>query len=205
MKLYYSPGACSLSPHIILHEGGFSFNTEKVDFATKKTAIGTDYLSVNPNGYVPALVLDNGYILTEGPAIIQYLADQVPEKKLAPPAGTIERYPLMQWLNFISTELHKGFSPLFNTHAPAEWKTIVAAQLERRLNTVSHQLEGKIWLMGPEFTVADAYLFTVLNWGKHVGIEIDRWPVLKGYQGRVFERPAVRAAMDTEGLLQPAS
>lgn len=204
MKLYYSPGACSLSAHIILREGRFSFDTEKVDFATKKTATGTDYLSVNPNGYVPALVLNDGYILTEGPAIIQYLADRVPEKNLAPVAGTIERYQLMQWLNFISTELHKGFSPLFNAQAPAQWKTIVAAQLGSRLNMTSHQLEGNHWLMGSEFTVADAYLFTVLNWGKHVGIEIDRWPVLKAYQGRVFERPAVRAAMDAEGLLRPA-
>lgn len=204
MKLYYSPGACSLSAHIILREGGFSFDTEKVDFATKKTATGTDYLSVNPNGYVPSLVLNDGYILTEVPAIIQYLADRVPEKNLAPAAGTIERYQLMQWLNFISTELHKGFSPLFNAQAPAQWKTIVAAQLGRRLNMASHQLESNYWLMGPEFTVADAYLFTVLNWGKHVGIEIDRWPVLKAYQGRVFERPAVRATMDAEGLLRPS-
>lgn len=204
MKLYYSPGTCSLSVHIILREGEFSFDTEKVDLATKKTATGADYLSVNPNGYVPALVLNDGYILTEGPAIIQYLADSVPEKNLAPAVGTKERYQLMQWLNFISTELHKGFSPLFNAQAPEQWKTIVADQLGRRLNMASHQLEGNYWLMGSEFTVADAYLFTVLSWGKHVGIEIDRWPVLKAYQGQVFERPAVRAAMEAEGLLQSA-
>ncbi|MHB8115012.1 MAG: glutathione transferase GstA [Acidithiobacillus ferrivorans] len=202
MKLYYSPGACSLSPHIILNEGGFNFDKEAVDLASKKTATGTDYNAVNLNGYVPALVLDDGTILTEGPAIIQYLADRVPEKKLAPPAGTIERYQLMQWLNFISTELHKGFSPLFNPQAPAEWKTLVTAQLGRRLQTVSQQLEGRDWLLGKDFTVADAYLFTVLGWCPHVGIELEQWPVLKAYHSRVSMRPAVQASLKEEGLIQ---
>ncbi|MBU2849030.1 MULTISPECIES: glutathione transferase GstA [Acidithiobacillus] len=202
MKLYYSPGACSLSPHIILNEGGFNFDKEAVDLASKKTATGTDYNAVNINGYVPALVLDDGTILTEGPAIIQYLADRVPEKKLAPPAGTIERYQLMQWLNFISTELHKGFSPLFNPQAPAEWKTLVTAQLGRRLKTVSQQLEGRDWLLGKDFTVADAYLFTVLGWCPHVGIELEQWPVLKAYHSRVSMRPAVQASLKEEGLIQ---
>ncbi|MFA7525759.1 MAG: glutathione transferase GstA, partial [Acidithiobacillus sp.] len=159
MKLYYSPGACSLSPHIILNEGGFSFDKERVDLASKKTETGADYVAINPDGYVPALLLDDGQVLTEGPAIIQYLADRVPEKKLAPPLGTLERYRLMQWLNFISTELHKGFSPLFNPQAPEEWKAVAAAQLGRRLSTVSRQLEGKDWLLGEGFSVADAYLF----------------------------------------------
>ncbi|MHB0873529.1 MAG: glutathione transferase GstA [Acidithiobacillus ferrooxidans] len=202
MKLYYSPGACSLSPHIILNEGGFSFDRERVDLASKKTETGADYAAINPDGYVPALLLDDGQVLTEGPAIIQYLADRVPEKKLAPPLGTLERYRLMQWLNFISTELHKGFSPLFHPQAPKEWKTVAAAQLGRRLSTVSRQLEGKDWLLGEGFTVADAYLFTVLGWGRHVGIDVEQWPVLQAYQGRVSTRPAVQSALKAEGLLQ---
>ncbi len=202
MKLYYSPGACSLSPHIILNEGGFSFDKEKVDLASRKTETGADYTAVNPDGYVPALRLDDGQVLTEGPAIIQYLADRVPEKKLAPPMGTIERYRLMQWLNFISTELHKGFAPLFNPQAPEEWKAVATAQLARRLSSVSQQLEGKDWLLGNDFTVADAYLFTVLGWGRYVGIELERWSVLKAYQDRVFMRPAVQSTLKAEGLLQ---
>jgi glutathione S-transferase len=202
MKLYYSPGACSLSPHIILNEGGFSFDKEKVDLASRKTETGADYTAVNPDGYVPALLLDDGQVLTEGPAIIQYLADRVPEKKLAPPMGTIERYRLMQWLNFISTELHKGFAPLFNPQAPEEWKAVATAQLARRLSSVSQQLEGKDWLLGNDFTVADAYLFTVLGWGRYVGIELERWPVLKAYQDRVFMRPAVQSTLKAEGLLR---
>jgi glutathione S-transferase len=202
MKLYYSPGACSLSPHIILNEGGFSFDKEKVDLASRKTETGADYTAVNPDGYVPALRLDDGQVLTEGPAIIQYLADRVPEKKLAPPMGTIERYRLMQWLNFITTELHKGFAPLFNPQAPEEWKAVATAQLARRLSSVSQQLEGKDWLLGNDFTVADAYLFTVLGWGRYVGIELERWPVLKAYQDRVFMRPAVQSTLKAEGLLQ---
>jgi glutathione S-transferase len=201
MKLYYSPGACSLSPHIILNEGGFSFDKERVDLASKKTETGADYAAINPDGYVPALLLDDGQVLTEGPAIIQYLADRVPEKKLAPPLGTLERYRLMQWLNFISTELHKGFSPLFNPQAPEAWKAVAAAQLGRRLGTVSRQLEGKDWLLGEDFTVADAYLFTVVGWGRHVGIDLEQWPSLKAFHRRVFDRPAVRTAMDIEGLL----
>ena len=202
MKLYYSPGACSLSPHIILNEGGFSFDKERVDLASKKTETGADYAAINPDGYVPALLLDDGQVLTEGPAIIQYLADRVPGKKLVPPLGTLERYRLMQWLNFISTELHKGFSPLFNPQAPEAWKAVAAAQLGRRLGTVSRQLEGKDWLLGEDFTVTDAYFFTVLGWGRHVGIDLEQWPVLKAYQGRVFMRPAVQSALKAEGLLQ---
>ncbi|MBU2837415.1 glutathione transferase GstA [Acidithiobacillus thiooxidans] len=204
MKLYYSPGACSLSPHIVLNEGGFRFDKERVDLANKKTEIGTDYAAINPDGYVPALLLDDGQVLTEGPAIIQYLADRVPEKNLAPPLGTLERYRLMQWLNFISTELHKGFSPLFNPQAPEEWKAVVAAQLGQRLGTVSRQLEGKDWLLGEGFTVADAYLFTVLSWGRHVGIKLEQWPLLQAYQRRVSMRPAVQSALKAEGLLRPA-
>lgn len=200
MKLYYSPGACSLSPHIVLNEGGFSYDTERVDLASGKTETGADYRAVNPNGYVPALLLDDGQVLTEGPAIIQYLADRVPEKRLAPPAGTMERYRLMEWLNFISTELHKGFGALFNPQAPEEWKTAVRAQLAQRIGHVSQRLEGKTYIMGDDFTVADAYLFTVLGWGQYVGLDLSPWPTLTAYLGRVAARPAVQAALKAEGL-----
>ncbi len=200
MKLYYSPGACSLSPHIVLNEGGFTYDTERVDLATKVTETGADYTTINPNGYVPALLLNDGQVLTEGPAITQYLADRVPETRLAPPAGTIERYRLMEWLNFISTELHKGFGPLFNPRTPDAWKDIVKAQLARRFDSVSARLEGKTFLMGDDFTVADAYLFTILGWGRHVGIDLAPWPVLTAYLGRVAARPAVQATLKAEGL-----
>ena len=201
MKLYYSPGACSLSPHIVLNEGGFNFEIEKVTLATKKTETGADYTTINPNGYVPALILDGGEILTEGPAIIQYLADRAPEKRLVPLAGTIQRYQLMEWLNFISTELHKGFSPLFNPKTPEDWKTVVKAQLARRFRYVDQKLQGKNWLLGEDFTVADAYLFTVLSWSKHVGVDLSPWPQMIAYLDRVASRPAVQAALKAEGLL----
>ncbi|MHB9100371.1 MAG: glutathione transferase GstA [Sulfuricella sp.] len=201
MKLYYSPGACSLSPHIVLNEGGFTYDTERVDLATGTTETGADYKTINPNGYVPALLLDDGQMLTEGPAIVQYLADRVPEKRLAPPAGTMERYRLIEWLNFISTELHKGFGALFNPQTPEEWKTAVKAQLAQRIGHVSQRLEGKTYIMGDDFTVADAYLFTVLGWGKYVGIELSPWPTLTAYLGRVAARPAVQAALKAEGLM----
>jgi glutathione S-transferase len=200
MKLYYSPGACSLSPHIVLNEGGFSFEKEKVDLATKKTESGGDYTAINPNGYVPALVLKDGEVLTEGSAIIQYLADRVPEKKLAPPADTMERYRLQEWLNFISTELHKSFVPLFNPKAPEEWKKQMKELLARRFNYVSKKLDGKQYLMGDTFTSADAYLFTVLGWGQWVAVDLSPWPVLTSYLGRVAARPAVHATLKAEGL-----
>ena len=201
MKLYYSPGACSLSPHIVLYEGGFSFEMEKVDLVSKKTESGADFTAINPKGYVPALVLNDGQVLTEGPAIIQYLADSVPEKKLIPAAGSMERYHVMEWLNFISTELHKGFGPLFNAKAPVEWKTLVKAQLLTRITYVRQQLEGKNWLMGTEFTVADAYLFTVLSWANHVGLDLTSMPQITGYLKRVASRPLVQVALKAEGLL----
>ncbi len=201
MKLYYSPGACSLSPHIVLNEGGFTYDTERVDLASGKTETGADYRAVNPNGYVPALLLDDGLVLTEGPAIVQYLADRVSTKRLAPPAGTMERYRLMEWLNFISTELHKAFGALFDPHTPNSWKDIVKARLAQRCDYVSRRLDGKTWLMGEDFTVADAYLFTVLGWGKYVGIELTPWPTLTAYLGRVAARPAVQATLKAEGLI----
>lgn len=202
MKLYYSPGACSLSPHIVLEEGGFSYETERVDLSIGKTETGVDYHMISPNGYVPALLLDDGQVLTEGPAIVQYLADYVPETHLAPPAGSMERYRLMEWLNFISTELHKSFGALFNPQAPEAWKDLIKAQLARRFNHVSAQLDGKRWLMGDDFTVADAYLFTVLGWGKYVGIDLAPWPALVAHHGRVAARPAVQAVLQAEGLAE---
>lgn len=201
MKLYYSPGACSLSPHIVLNEGGFTYATERVDLATGATETGADYKSINPNGYVPALLLDDGQVLSEGPAIVQYLADRVPEKRLAPAAGTMQRYRLMEWLNFISTELHQGFGALFSPQTPDAWKDIVKARLTRRFDYVSGRLDGKTFLMGEDFSVADAYLFTVLGWSNHVGVDLAPWPIVTAYLDRVAARPAVRATLAAEGLL----
>ena len=201
MKLYYSPGACSLSPHIVLAESGLAFTLEKVNLGAKKTELGADYLKINPKGYVPALELDNGQLLTEGPAIVQYLADLVPQRKLAPPAGTIDRYHLQEWLNFISTELHKGFSPLFNPKAPDDWKSIVRELLNKRLEIVARQLEGRSYLMGEAFTVADAYLYTVLSWAKHVKLDLSSLPMLSAYIDRVTARPAVHATLVAEKLI----
>lgn len=201
MKLYYSPGACSLSPHIVLAESGLPYALEKVDLGAKKTERGIDYWTINPKGYVPALELDDGQLLTEGPAIVQYLADQVPQKQLAPPAGTMERYRLQEWLNFISTELHKGFSPLFAMNAPEPWKMIVRELLGKRIAIVAERLAGNSYLMGAGFTVADAYLYTILRWAKHAAVDLSPWPVLGEYMMRVEMRPAVQDALITEGLL----
>lgn len=202
MKLYYSPGACSLSPHIVLQESGLPFSTERVDLKTKQTETGADFLQVNPSGYVPALQLDDGAVLTEGPAIVQWIADQVPAKKLAPANGTLERTRLQEWLNFISTELHKSHSPLFNPAAPEDWKTAMRDLLARRFATVAQKLEGRDYLLGADFTVADAYLFVVMSWGKWVKVDITPWPVLVAYQARIAARPAVQAALKAEGLLK---
>ncbi len=202
MKLYYKAGACSLSPHIVLREAGLDFELERVDLASKKTGSGGDYFGVNPTGYVPALALDDGQLLTEGPAIVQYLADLVPEKRLAPPAGTMERVRLQDWLNFIATELHKGFSPLYNPRAPEEWKSVARELLAKRIALVAERLTGRDYLMGDAFTVADAYLFTVLNWAAFAKVDLSPWPVLGAYQARVAARPAVRAALLAEGLIK---
>lgn len=202
MKLYYSPGACSLSPHIVLREAGLSFEVEKVDLRSKKTESGKDFNTINPKGYVPALQLDDGSILTEGPAIVQYLADKAPQSKLAPANGTMERYRLQELLNFISTELHKGFSPLFNPAYPEDAKKIVVENLARRFDHLSAYLEKGPYLTGEQFTVADAYLFTVLGWTAYVKIDLGKWPVLKAYHERVAGRPNVQAALKAEGLLK---
>jgi glutathione S-transferase len=202
MKLYYSPGACSLSPHIALFEAGLKFDIERVNLANKQTAGGADFRAINPKGYVPALGLDNGELLTEGPAMVQYIADQVPEKKLAPAAGTMERYRLTEWLNFISTEIHKGFSPLFKPHMPDEAKKMARELLALRFEFIAQQLEGKQYLTGAQFTVADGYLFTTMNWAPRVDVDLSRWPVLQAFQERVAARPAVQQALAAEGLLK---
>ena len=200
MKLFLKPGACSLSPHIVLEESGLSYETETVDLRTKQTGSGGDFLAINPKGYVPALQLDSGELLTEGPAIVQYLADLVPEKRLAPANGSLERYRLQAWLTFIGTELHKSCSPFFNPAAPQGWKDIACANLERRLAHVAQQLEGRDYLLGSELSVADAYLFTVLSWFRVVPVDLSAWPVIQAYQARVAARPAVQAALKAEGL-----
>ncbi len=202
MKLYYAPGACSLASHITLHETGLQFEIEKVDFATKKTAGGDDFMQINPKGYVPAIKLDDGSILTEGGAILQYIADQKPDSGLAPKAGTIERYRLQEWLTFIGTEIHKTFSPLFNKAAAEEVKTNARNLLTKRLGYVETQLASKPYLMGEKFSVADAYLFTVVSWSNFTGFDLSPFPKLKEYMARVVARPKVQAAMKAEGLIK---
>ena len=202
MKLFYSPGACSLSPHIVLREAGLDYKLEKVDLKTNKTETGTDFTTINPKGYVPALRLLNGEVLTEGPAIVQYLADQVPETGLAPPNGTFDRARLQEWLNFISTELHKQFSPLFRPTTTPETRAAQVELLGRRFDYVSAQLGEKPYLLGERFTVADAYLFTVLNWARVVQIDLAKWPTLQQYHARVGARPAVKQALQVEGLIK---
>lgn len=201
MKLYYSPGACSLSPHITLHESGLAFEAIPAPTKTHKLPDGTDYYTINPLGYVPLLELDDGTRLREGPAIVQYVADQVPQKNLAPANGTLARYRLQEWLTFIGTELHKGFSPLFNPAMPQEAKDIAKERLASRLKFVDGELAGKQYLMGDHFSVADGYLFTVTNWTKPTNIDISGLPNLLAFRERMAARPAVQAAMKAEGLL----
>jgi len=198
MKLYYAPGACSLSPHIALNEAGLSYELVRVDTKTKKTETGADYLAINPKGYVPALQLDDGSVLTEGPAIVQYVADLKPEAKLAPANGTLARYRLQELLGYINSEIHKSFSPLFKPDTPADYKPIVLANLNMRIGLLADQLQDKPFLLGDQFSVADAYLFTVLGWTKHVGIDMSQWPKLVDYQARIATRPAVHAALQAE-------
>lgn len=202
MKLYYSPGACSLSPHIALREAGLEFETVLAPTKTHKLPDGTDYYTINPLGYVPLLELDDGRRLREGPAIVQYIADQVPSKQLAPANGSFERYKLQEWLTFIGTEIHKTFSPLFNPATPAEAKTIALDRIKSRLAWVDGELAGKQFLMGDQFTVADGYLFTVTNWAKPVGLDLSGLQDLIAYRERVAKRPAVVAAMTAEGLIK---
>ena len=201
MKLYLKPGACSLSPHIVLQEIGLAHETEAVDLARKVTASGANFLDINPKGYVPALMLDDGTLLTEGPAIVQYLADLRPEAKLAPPNGSLARYQLQSWLTYIGTELHKNFTPFFNPAASAEMKTQAGAMLQRRFALVESELASKSYLMGEDFTVADAYLFTVTSWAKFIHFDLSAFPQLQAFQTRMAARPAVQRALKAEGLI----
>lgn len=202
MKLYYSPGACSLSPHIALREAGLPFDLALASTKTKKLADGSDFLAVNPKGQVPVLQLDSGEILTEGPVIVQYIADQAPASGLAPAAGTLARYRLMEWLNFLTSELHKGFGPLFAPNTPEDYKPVIKARLMDKLAWVDQQLEGKSYLMGDGFTVADGYLFTITNWTNFVGMDISGLKNLGAFMGRVAARPKVQDALKAEGLLK---
>lgn len=198
MKLYFSPGACSLSPHIVLHELGLPFEAVQVDLKTKRLKDGADFWKINPKGYVPALQIDDGAILTEGPAIVQYLADQKPTAGLAPANGTFARYRLQEWLNFISTELHKQFSPLFN---PASSDALKQAQQERlaeRFREIVAAMGAAPYLLGDQFTVADAYLYTVLTWAGIVGVDLGPFPTLQAFMQRIEARPAVKATLAAE-------
>jgi glutathione S-transferase len=205
MKLYFSPGACSLSPHIVSRELGIPVELRKVNTKDKTIEGGGDYWKINGRGYVPALELDNGEILTEGPAIVQYLADQKPEAGLAPRAGTFERYRLQEWLNFLTSEIHKQFSPLFKPNTPEDYKPIVKQNLATRFDWLDQQLAGKDFLMGKQFTLADAYLFVLLNWTKFQAIDLAKWPNLAAFQKRVGARPKVQEALQHEGLLKKAA
>jgi glutathione S-transferase len=202
MKLYYSPGACSLAPHIALREAGHDFEIERVDIPNKKTASGADYWEINPKGYVPALKLDDGNVLTEVTVILQYIADQNQAANLAPRFGSIERYRLMEWLNFVATEVHKQIGALFNPKMTPEMKAVQIGVIERRMSALDNMLAGKEYLMGDEFSVADAYLFNILLWTKKHGIDLAQWPRIAALNTRVGARPKVIEAMTAEGLLK---
>lgn len=198
MKLYFSPGACSLSPHIVAHEAGISLTLERVDLGTKKLQDGRDFQSITPKGYVPALELDSGELLTEGPAIVQYLGDLKPETKLVPPAGTIERYRLQELLGYINSELHKSYSPLFNPKTSPEQRADREAYLRKRYALVDAVLADKPFLLGSQFTAADAYLFVVTTWAKYVKLDLSEFKNLNAFQDRVAARPGVQAALAAE-------
>jgi len=200
MKLFYAPGVCSLSPHIVLKESGLPFELVRTDIKAKTTEGGGDYKKTNPLGYVPALGLDDGTILTEGPAIVQYIADKVPEKKLAPANGTLDRYKLQSWLNFVSSELHKGFSPLFNPAMPEAAKQIAKDRLAARFAHLDAHFAKHNYLMGNDFSLPDAYAFTVLRWTAPTKIDLAPYPHIQAFMQRMQARPAVQAAMTAEGL-----
>ncbi|MEQ9812968.1 MAG: glutathione transferase GstA [Azospirillaceae bacterium] len=203
MKLYYSPGTCSLAVHIALREIDAEFDLEKVDLAAKRTEAGDDFNAINPNGYVPTLRLDDGEILFEAPAVLQYIADSRPERALAPAAGSLDRVRLQQYLNYTASELHKSFSPFFAATKPeGVWREAALAKLHRRFDYLDRLLaDGREYLMGDTFTVADAYTFVVASWADPVGIGLENWPHVKAYVERVSRRPQVRAAMQREGLI----
>ena len=200
MKLYFSPGACSLSPHIFLNEAGYTYETEKVDLASKKTASGGDLFSINPKGYVPTLVLDDGQVLTEGPAILQYLGDKKPESGLMPKAGTMERVRTQEMLNFITSELHKGYGPLFRPTTPEDFKTGVRATLAKRMAILDKTLAGKQYILGA-FGAADCYAFTVLRWSGFTKVDLSPFPNIVAFMARMEARPKVHETLKEEGLL----
>ena len=205
MKLYFAPGACSLSPHIVLREAGHNFELEQVNNAEKKTKSGKDYWTINAKGQVPVLELDNGERLTEGPAVVQYIADQAPQSGLAPPNGTMERYRLQEWLNFITTELHKNFSPLFQPVIPDEVKNFFRDRIKGKFKYADSQLASKDYLMGKQFSVADGYLFVMLKWAERTGMDLSEFKNLTAFKDRVAARPNVQAALDMEAQAQKAA
>jgi glutathione S-transferase len=204
MKLYYSPGACSLSPHIALLEAGLPYDLVKVDLKAKKLENGDDYLKVNPKGQVPALGLDSGELVTEGPVIVQMIADKAAAKNLAPARDSAERYRLQEWLNFITAELHKNFSPLFQPAIPDEVKNFFRERLMGKFKYVDGALAGHDYLMGQQFTVADGYLFTMLSWADRMKFDLAALPNLVAYKARVAARPKVQEALTKEGLMKAA-
>jgi glutathione S-transferase len=205
MQLYFAPGACSLATHITLREAGLPFELKRADVQTKKLEDGSDYLAVNSKGAVPALKLDNGQVLTEGVAIMQYLADQRPDSGLAPKNGTIERYRLQEWLNYITSEVHKSFSPLWNPTVDPAVKKFALDNLAKKFEWLNKQLTGKKYLTGDTFTIADSYLFTVLNWSNFLHVDLSKYPAIRDFQSRVAARPKVHEAMEVEGLLKKAA
>lgn len=202
MKLYYVPGTCSQAAHIALREAGLDFELDRMDPATRRTESGEDYLQANPKGSVPALRLDNGEVLTEAAVILQYIADRKPESGLAPAAGGMERYRLMEWLNFISSDVHKQFSPFFNPKLPPEWRENQLGVLGKRFDLLNLRLTGRPYLMGDKFSVADAYLFAVLGWTRLFKIDLAPWPAIGEFLARAAARPAVQAVLRTEGFLK---
>jgi len=204
MKLYYKPGACSLASHIVLNEIVAVFELDKTNTTTGKTQTGADFAEINPNGYVPVLQAGTGDVITENPAVLQYLADLKPEKRLAPTAGTIERVRLQELLNFISSELHKAFGPFFSgEELSPDARARAEAQVARRTDDIERRLgDGRAFLLGDDFTVADAYAFVVLNWTTFVGIDTSRWPSVQAFLDRVKIRPSVVKAMIAEGLVE---
>jgi glutathione S-transferase len=204
MKLYYAAGACSLSPHIVALEAGIPVELIKVDNKAKRTASGEDFLQINPKGYVPALQLESGELLTEGPAIVQYLADLKPEAGLAPAHGTTARYRLQEMLGYINSELHKSYSPLFKPETPDAVRDERKAYLRKRYAFLEQHLAKHDWLIGEQFTAADAYLFTVTNWAQHVSLDLSEFPAIVAFQQRVASRPKVQSALQAEGLLKAA-
>ena len=202
MQLFYAPGACSLAPHIVAREAGLDIGLVKVDLAAKRTADGGDYLGINPKGAVPALITDDGAVLTEAAVVIQYLADLAPESGLLPAAGSFERYKALEWLNFVATELHKGFGPLWKPNTPAEYREIVKELLAQRFTFLDRELAGRDYLLGSRFSAVDAYAFTILGWAAYMKIDLARWPNVTAYLARVGARAKVREALVAEGLVK---